>query len=183
MTRSTTALLAIAVLVFSASAGFAAGNHRASTDSCLFTNDGRVICRAGQRHALARSRMSRHSRSVQRRAVRASLADSSHTVIIPHPAGCPRVAFCACGASVRVFGRRIKELYRAAAWFRFPRTAPAPGMVAVRQHHVFTIEEVLGSGMVLATDFNSGRHLSRRHVVSLRGYRVVDPHGSRWASR
>src|SRR5262249_46748318 len=52
------------------------------------------------------------------------------------PAGCPR-SFCGCGAAVRVFGRVVPELNLAANWLRFPRTAPAPGMVAARRGHVF----------------------------------------------
>lgn len=102
--------------------------------------------------------------------------------ILPHPNGCPARAFCGCGASIEVFGRSIRELWLAANWFRFPATAPAAGMVAVRRHHVFVIREVRGNGMVLAYDANSGRHQTRLHVRSLAGYRVVNPHGSRYAS-
>ncbi len=97
--------------------------------------------------------------------------------IVPHPAGCPRVAFCGCGAAVHLLGAPIRALWLAANWFKFPRAAPAPGMAAVRQHHVFAIERVLGNGLVLAYDANSGGHLTRIHVRSLAGYRVVDPRG------
>jgi hypothetical protein len=101
----------------------------------------------------------------------------------PHPAGCPATQFCGCGTSVRVFGHPIRDLYLAANWFRFPRAMAAPGMVAVRRHHVFYIEGVNGDGTVTAYDPNSGQHLTRIHRVRLAGYTVVDPHGSRWASR
>jgi hypothetical protein len=97
--------------------------------------------------------------------------------VAAHPAGCPRVAFCGCGASIEVFGRSVRELWLAANWFRFPRTSPAPGMVAVRSHHVFVIRAVNGDGSVVAYDANSGHHLTRVHTVSLRGYSVRDPHG------
>lgn len=102
----------------------------------------------------------------------------SRAEILPHPAGCPRVAFCGCGASLAVFGRSIRSLWLAANWFRFPPSTPAPGMVAVRRHHVFVIEQVLGGGQVLAYDANSGGHLTRRHVVSLAGYSVRNPRGA-----
>lgn len=98
--------------------------------------------------------------------------------LLPHPAGCPSRAFCGCGASIEVFGRSIRELWLAAAWFKFPRAAPAPGMVAVRRHHVFVIREVRAPGLVLAYDANSGGRRTRIHLRSLAGYTVVNPRGS-----
>jgi hypothetical protein len=98
--------------------------------------------------------------------------------ILPHPAGCPRRAFCGCGAAVEVFGKPVRSLWLAANWLRFPRAAPAPGMVAARRGHVFVIREVLGGGKVLAYDANSGGHKTRLHVRSLAGFVVVNPNGA-----
>ena len=98
--------------------------------------------------------------------------------ILPHPAGCPRRAFCGCGAAVEVFGRPVRSLWLAANWLRFPRAAPAPGMVAARRGHVFVIREVLGGGKVLAYDANSGGRKTRLHVRSLAGFVVVNPNGA-----
>lgn len=97
--------------------------------------------------------------------------------ILPHPPGCPRRAFCGCGAAVEVFGKPIRSLWLAARWLDFPRAAPAPGMVAARRGHVFVIKQVLGSGKVLAYDANSGGRRTRLHVRSLAGFVVVNPHG------
>jgi hypothetical protein len=103
--------------------------------------------------------------------------------ILPHPVGCPRRAFCGCGASVEVFGKPVRSLWLAANWLRFPRAAPAPGMVAARRGHVFVIKRVLGGGKVLAYDANSGGHKTRLHVRSLAGFVVVDPSGAvLWSS-
>lgn len=108
---------------------------------------------------------------------------SAATEFVPHPSGCPARAFCGCGASIEVFGRSIRELWLAANWFAFPRTSPAPGMVAVRRHHVFVIREVRGPGLVLAYDPNSGHGKTRVHLRSLAGFTVVNPHGNaRYAS-
>ena len=96
--------------------------------------------------------------------------------IVSHPSGCPRTAFCGCGASVELFGHPIRELYLASNWFRFPHASPAPGMVAVRNHHVFVIRSVNGDGTVVAYDANSGGHQTRVHTVSLSGYSVRNPH-------
>ena len=60
-------------------------------------------------------------------------------------------------------------------WFRFPRTAPAPGMAAVRRHHVFVLEQHLGGNMWLVYDANSGRGRTQRHARSIAGYAVVNP--------
>jgi hypothetical protein len=98
--------------------------------------------------------------------------------IVAHPKGCPGRAFCGCGAAVRIFGAPIRSLWLAANWFKFPRTAPAAGMVAVRRHHVFVLERHLGGNTWLAYDANSGRRLTRIHARSIAGYVIVNPRGS-----
>ena len=92
-------------------------------------------------------------------------------------------AYCGCSASLRVFGRIIPELNLAANWRRFPAAIAAAGMAAWRYGHVFIIESVNGDGTVVAHDGNSGHGLTRIHTVSLRGYHVVNPHGSHLAMR
>jgi hypothetical protein len=98
--------------------------------------------------------------------------------VVSHPPGCPTRSFCGCGAAVRIFGHPVRELWLAANWFRFPRTSPAPGMAAVRQHHVFVLERHLGGDRWLAYDANSGRHLTRLHPRSIAGYAIVNPRGA-----
>lgn len=100
--------------------------------------------------------------------------------ILPHPEGCPRRAFCGCGAALERFGRHVRGLWLAANWLRFPRVprgSEAPGHAAARRGHVFLIKEVLGNGLVLAYDANSGGRRTRLHVRSLAGFTVVDPSG------
>ncbi|MEZ2143075.1 hypothetical protein AAE026_12270 [Bradyrhizobium sp. DN5] len=101
---------------------------------------------------------------------------SGTRIIGGRPAGCPS-SFCGCGAALRVFGRVVPELNLAANWLRFPRTSPAPGMVAARRGHVFVLEQHLGGDMWMAYDANSGGHTTRMHARSLRGYTVVNPRG------
>jgi hypothetical protein len=96
------------------------------------------------------------------------------TVVGGRPAGCPH-AFCGCGASLRIFGRIIPMLNLAANWLRFPKSHPAPGMVAVRRHHVFVLEQHLGGNVWMAHDSNSGGHKTRIHARSISGYVVVNP--------
>lgn len=97
--------------------------------------------------------------------------------VVAHPSGCPSRAFCGCGTAVRLLGAPVRALWLARAWFKFPRAEPAPGMAAVRNGHVFAIEQVLGGGKVLAYDPNSGGRRTRIHVRSLAGYTVVNPRG------
>lgn len=99
--------------------------------------------------------------------------------IVANPAGCPSRAFCGCGAAVRVFGHPVRSLWLAANWFRFPRAQPAAGMVAVRRHHVFVLEQHLGGSSWLAYDANSGGHATRIHARSIAGYTIVNPRGRR----
>jgi len=102
------------------------------------------------------------------------LSDGGGRVIGGRPAGCPH-SFCGCGAAIRVFGHIVPELNLASNWLRFPRAAPAPGMVAARRGHVFVLEQHLGGDMWMAYDANSGGHATRMHARSLRGYTVVNP--------
>lgn len=97
--------------------------------------------------------------------------------VVGHPAGCPSRAFCGCGAAVRVFGSPVRSLWLAANWFKFPRSAPAAGMVAVRRHHVFVLEADLGGGVWQVYDANSGGHATRIHARSIAGYVIVNPRG------
>jgi hypothetical protein len=97
------------------------------------------------------------------------------------PHGCP-YRWCGCGTSLRVFGRIIPELNLAANWRRFPSAIAAAGMVAWRWGHVFYIESVNSDGTVVAYDPNSGHHVAHVHTISLRGFHVVNPRGSRYAN-
>ncbi len=104
--------------------------------------------------------------------------EAGEGVIGGRPAGCPH-RYCGCGVSLKVFGKIIPELNLAYNWKRkFPRTSPAPGMVAARSGHVFYIVNVIDSSTVLAYDPNSGGGRTRIHERSLHGYTVVNPHGS-----
>jgi hypothetical protein len=105
-----------------------------------------------------------------------TISVSGDRVVGGRPAGCPS-SFCGCGAALRVFGHVVPELNLAANWLRFPRTSPAPGMVAARRGHVFVLEQHLGGDTWMAYDANSGGHATRMHARSLRGYTVVNPRG------
>lgn len=116
------------------------------------------------------------------RSIKVTMHRERHAEVAPevvaHPAGCPARAFCGCGAAIRVFGHSIRELWLAANWFKFPRAAPAPGMAAVRRHHVFVLEVNLGGGVWQVFDANSGHHLTRVHARSIAGFVIVNPHGA-----
>jgi hypothetical protein len=111
-----------------------------------------------------------------------ALATTAVAEIQPHPAGCPKRAFCGCGASVKVFGKPVRDLYLARNWYRFPRSQPAPGTVAVRRHHVFVLLSHVSGSTWLVFDANSGGRKTRVHHRSIAGWVIVNPHGSRVAS-
>jgi hypothetical protein len=96
------------------------------------------------------------------------------------PSGCPR-AFCGCEASLFRFGRIIPQLNLAANWRRFPRTAPAPGMAAVRSGHVMILQQQVAGNVWFVHDGNSGGHVTREHPRSIAGYTIVDPSSASWA--
>lgn len=102
--------------------------------------------------------------------------------IVAHPSGCPARAFCGCGAAVRVFGVPVRSLWLAANWFKFPRSSPASGMVAVRRHHVFVLEAHIGGDTWQVFDANSGGRATRIHARSIAGYTIVNPRPAQYAS-
>ena len=79
----------------------------------------------------------------------------------------------------KYLGFSDKRLNLAWNWARlFPRAAgPAPGVAAVRGHHVMYIEAAAGDGRWTVRDYNSGRGLSRVHIRDVRGYVFVNPRG------
>lgn len=111
----------------------------------------------------------------------ATVADVSHEyqrrVVGGRPTGCPR-SFCGCEASLYLFGHIRPDLNLASNWIRkFPRTSPAPGMAAVRNHHVFVLINHVDGSNWLVHDGNSGNNLTHEHVRSIKGYTVVNPRG------
>lgn len=105
------------------------------------------------------------------------VASVANAEVVGHPAGCPRYAFCGCGAAVEVFGSPRRDLWLAANWLRFPRAMPAPGMVAARRGHVMVLRAQGSNGNWIVFDANSGGRQTRVHERSLRGYSIVNPRG------
>ena len=119
----------------------------------------------------------------QSRSFSARRHDASGNVVGGRPRGCPR-KFCGCEASLYVFGKIKPMLNLANNWrVMFPRTSPAPGMVAARPGHVFVLMSHVSGSRWLVHDGNSGGGLTREHVRSIRGYTIVNPHGSKMAEK
>lgn len=97
--------------------------------------------------------------------------------ILARPPGCPRRAFCGCGAYGEVVGRPVRSLFLAANWLRFPRAAPSPEMVW-RGAGRLLLRELISGSTWLAYDANSGRRQTRLHARSIAGFSIVKPHGA-----
>ena len=99
-------------------------------------------------------------------------------IVGARPDECPR-SFCGCEASLYLFGQVRPDLNLASNWMKkFPRTSPAPGMAAVRNHHVFVLMSQVSGSNWLVHDGNSGHGLTREHVRSISGYTIVNPKGT-----
>ena len=122
----------------------------------------------------AKTHHSHHARA-HHHATHSRVAYDDGHVLGGRPAGCPH-AFCGCEASRYVFGRIVPDLNLAANWMhKFAHTSPAPGMAAVRQHHVMILMSHVEGNEWLVHDGNSGSHLTREHVRSIAGYVIVNP--------
>jgi hypothetical protein len=97
------------------------------------------------------------------------------SVMLAHPSGCPRVAFCGCGAATAVFGSPRRDLWQARAWYKFPRAQAASGNAIVRAHHVAILREHVSGSVWMVEDYNSGGHQSRMHARDISGFTVVNP--------
>ncbi len=128
-----------------------------------------------------RTSIVRASRRFERKSISTTIglaaAPAKDARIVAHPVGCPSRAFCGCGAALRIFGQGVRRLWLAANWLAFPRAAPAPGMAAVRRHHVMVLEAHVGGSAWVVYDANSGGHKTRIHVRSIAGYAIVNPRG------
>lgn len=169
-------MAAIAALFFASLASPAEAMSKYQNDKCIWDNNGRTIC-MGSSMTIRQSKYTRRHVNRKRQRIAAYDGNGNGTTILPHPVGCPSRAFCACGASVRIFGHSIRSLWPSTAWYRFPRDAAAAGNVAVRRGHVFVLESHVSGRNWLVSDYNSGGHKSRRHVRSIAGYTIVNPHG------
>ncbi len=147
-------------------------------DGCVSDNNGRRRCLSPSRAAKAPVYDANGSR-VAYASVNTSTNARGYngTIIGGRPDGCPH-AYCGCGLR-KYLGLDDKRLNLAWNWARFfPRVAgPAPGMAAVRGHHVMYIEAAAGDGLWTVRDYNSGHGLSRVHVRDVRGYVFVNPRG------
>lgn len=108
--------------------------------------------------------------------IRREVVRAGTVILGGRPMGCPS-RFCGCGASLHIFGRIIPSLNLAANWLRFPRTAPAPNMVAARRGHVFVLKSHIAGNTWLVHDSNSGGRRTRLHPRSIVGFAIVNPHG------
>ena len=182
MTKLSRVLAAVAASLFLAVLANPAEamSNRQTMSKCTYDNDGRVICMGRAVAQREPTRVRRHANGKRQR-IAAYDVSGYGTTMLPHPPGCPSRAFCACGASVRVFGYSIRSLWPSTAWYRFPRDVAASGNVAVRPGHVFVLESHVSGKDWWVSDYNSGGHQSRRHVRSIAGYTIVNPHGSRTA--
>lgn len=126
-------------------------------------------------HRVKRTKVAQVRRVVASRRVPAKIRTAAGVVMLPHPPGCPSRLFCGCGAAVELFGSPIRSLWLSTAWYKFPRTAPAPNTVAVRRGHVFVLKRHIQGNVWLAADYNSGGRKSRLHPRSIAGYTIVNP--------
>lgn len=139
-----------------------------TANACDLDNSGRTFCRET-------SAPSGYARASRRQA---SDAHGNTVIVGRRPAGCPH-RYCGCEASLYLFGKIKPKLNLAANWIRlFPRTAPAPKMAAARSGHVMVLISHVSGNDWLVHDGNSGGGLTRRHVRSIRGYVVVNPHAT-----
>lgn len=125
------------------------------------------------------------ARAEQRAAQVESQVDANGNAVIVggRPPGCPH-RFCGCEASLYLFGEIRKDLNLASNWIRkFPRTQPAPGMVAARSGHVFVLMSHVDGNQWLVHDGNSGGGKTRRHVRSIAGYVIVNPRATAVAEK
>jgi hypothetical protein len=170
--RSTSALLALAFVAAACPAG-ATPRHAHRAPPAV------IVC--NERGCSDRATPSEPPAAPPRAHRRRTQLDANGNAVIlgGRPPGCPH-EFCGCEASIYLFGHMRRELNLASNWIKhFPRSAAAPGMAAVRNHHVMVLMRHVDGDEWLVHDGNSGHGLTREHVRSIRGYVIVDPQATR----
>lgn len=109
-----------------------------------------------------------------------SIGQAEAAVVGKRPAQCPH-RYCGCALSIKIFGKPIRDLFLALNWRRFPRAAPAPGMVAVRRGHVFQLLAHVRGDTWTVFNPNSGGGLTRIHHRRIAGYSIHNPRAYRTA--
>ncbi|MDO8875186.1 MAG: hypothetical protein Q8M24_23005 [Pseudolabrys sp.] len=143
-------------------------------------NNAAVVCTA---QGCSDNVVGRDSAAAGGATTRIADANGNGTIVGGRPSGCPH-RFCGCAASLYVFGEIRPQLNLAANWARkFPRTAPASGMVAARSGHVMVLMSHAGGDEWMVHDGNSGGGRTREHVRSIRGYTIVNPRATVTAER
>lgn len=176
-TLSTLTLAIIASAIATAADAQHRPSHRARANSAA------IVCNDRGCSDVAQARQQAMQTTQATPTFDANGNDSAAVVIGGRPAGCPH-QFCGCEASRYIFGTIRPELNLASNWIKyFPRTAPAPGMVAARSGHVMVLVSHVSGNDWLVHDGNSGGGLTRRHVRSIGGHVIVDPHSPRATER
>ena len=94
---------------------------------------------------------------------------------LPHPAGCPAIRFCGCGAG-HALGLSGWNYNLASNW---PSHYHGSTPVAYWSHgHVAIIRQSYGDGTALLEDYNSGGHASRLHRRSIAGAQILGGGGA-----
>lgn len=96
------------------------------------------------------------------------------------PKGCPTL-WCGCWASIEVFHKNIRKLWRAENWLQIgvPVKHPRPGDIAVFRrrggHHVGIVEGVPRPGVIVLKSGNDGGEVRTRarSTKDLVGYRRI----------
>lgn len=101
---------------------------------------------------------------------------------LPHPPGCPRTAFCACGAAVELFGSAIRSLWPVSAWRKYPRDIARPDNVVFEHYSHLSVLKRQVSGTVWEVhNYNGNKHQSSVQRKDIAGLEVRNPHASRHA--
>ena len=92
---------------------------------------------------------------------------------VTRPSGCPSL-WCGCWLSLDIFNENRKDLWKALAWLKFPRTDAHPGAVAVLRRkgggHVGKVISIDNAGNPTII---SGNHNKRVATATYPKHRVV----------
>lgn len=101
---------------------------------------------------------------------------------LPHPPGCPWIAFCACGAAWELFGTARRDLWPVSAWRKYPKDIARPNnVVFARYSHISVLKSQVEGTRWKVHNYNGTNHRSTIQIRDIAGLEIRNPHAKQSA--
>lgn len=102
--------------------------------------------------------------------------------VLPHPADCPRVAYCACGVAWELGLPNSRSLWPVSAWRQFPRDIARPNNVVFAHYsHLALLKRQISGTVWEIHNYNGQNHRSTVQIKDIAGMEIRNPRANKLA--